>query len=984
MRDIKKIFMTIVGFAVLIAGIAMIVLPGPALLLIPAGLGILSRRYGWARSLLRKVKDSIRKRREKKGQKGLFFKESVPGASLPGKKEVGMDWHRREVGTVLKEIKSSHQGLSPEEAEGRLLEHGPNVLKAGRKKNPFMMFLDQFKDFMILVLIAAAVVSGAIGEPSDTIAIVVIVVLNAVIGFVQEYRAEKAMDALKKMAAPTATVTRGGSLSDIPAAELVPGDIVTLDAGKIVPADMRIIETAQLKIEEAPLTGESVPIEKHTKPLHEEMPPLGDRRNMAYKGTTVSYGRGKGVVVATGMRTELGRIAAMLQEQEEVKTPLQKRLAFFGQKLALAVIVICVLVFGLGVFRGEPPLLMLLTAISLAVAAIPEALPAVVTISLALGARKLVRQNALIRKLPAVETLGSVTYICSDKTGTLTLNRMTVEEVYFDGAVQRTDAIGGGSGGEKEPSPVFTFFMTGLALSNDAQEDAGGKLMGDPTETALYALARDNGLSKREQEKAFPRVAEIPFDSERKCMTTFHRGEMRDEVVRSGLLSHLSAFRLPASYVSFTKGAVEVLLGKSVSLLTRGGLRPLNPEEVSAVSERMAADGLRVLGIAFRAWDALPEDLSPEGVETGLVLIGLVGMMDPPREEVMEAVALCKQAGMKPVMITGDHPLTARAIAKRIGIIADDARSVITGRELQEMSPEDFEDRVERIRVYARVAPEQKLKIIRALQDKGQFVAMTGDGVNDAPALRRADIGIAMGITGTDVAKEAAHMILLDDNFASIVKAVKEGRRIFDNIRKFIRYTMTSNSGEIWTIFLAPFFGLPIPLLPIHILWINLVTDGLPGLALAAEPAEKGVMSRPPRHPEESIFAHGLGTHILWVGLLMGAVSLFTQELAINASWAHWQTMVFTVLCLSQMGHVLAIRSEKESLFTLGLFSNKPLLGAFLLTFVLQMATVYVPFLNPVFRTAPLSPGELALTLALSTVVFFAVEIEKWFRRRER
>ncbi|MFO0751735.1 MAG: cation-translocating P-type ATPase [Thermodesulfovibrionales bacterium] len=881
-----------------------------------------------------------------------------------------MEWHRREVDTVLREVKSSFRGLSPEEAESRFREYGPNELKEGRKKTPLAMFLAQFRDVMILVLIAAALVSGIIGEPSDTLAIAVIVVLNAVIGFVQEYRAEKALEALKKMAAPLATVTRGGSVSDIPAAGLVPGDIVLLDAGKVVPADLRIIEAARLKIEEAPLTGESVPIDKHTEPLHEERPPLGDRRNMAYKGTTVSYGRGVGVVVATGMRTELGRIAALLQEQEEVKTPLQKRLASFGQKLALAVIVICVVVFGLGVFRGEPPLLMLLTAISLAVAAIPEALPAVVTISLALGAKKLVRQNALIRKLPAVETLGSVTYICSDKTGTLTLNKMTVEEVYFDGAVYRTNAKGGmGAGAE---ASVFAVLMTALALNNDAQADAEGRLLGDPTETALHSLARDNGFERKEQEKAFPRVAELPFDSERKCMTTLH------ESTASPLLPFLPRHR----FVSFTKGAVEVLLEKSVSLLTREGLQPLPAEEINTVSERMASEGLRVLGLAVRTWEALPQDLSPEGVETGLILVGLVGMMDPPREEAPGAVALCREAGMNPVMITGDHPLTARAVARRIGILSDDERGVITGRELQELSPADFEDRVERIRVYARVAPEQKLRIIRALQDKGQFVAMTGDGVNDAPALRRADIGIAMGITGTDVAKEAAPLILLDDNFASIVKAVKEGRRIFDNIRKFIRYTMTSNSGEIWTIFLAPFFGLPIPLLPIHILWINLVTDGLPGLALAAEPAEKGIMGRPPRRPAESIFAQGLGIHILWVGLLMGAVSLFTQELALRAAGTHWQTMVFTVLCLSQMGHVLAIRSERESLFTLGLFSNKPLLGAFLLTFALQMSTIYVPFLQPVFRTAPLSAGELALTLVLSTVVFFAVEIEKWLRRR--
>ncbi|MBI5212297.1 MAG: cation-translocating P-type ATPase, partial [Nitrospirae bacterium] len=435
-------------------------------------------------------------------------------------------------------------------------------------------------------------------------------------------------------------------------------------------------------------------------------------------------------------------------------------------------------------------------------------------------------------------------------------------------------------------------------------------------------------------------------------------------------------------YISFTKGALEVLIEKADRILTSEGLKTINKSEIIRTSERMAADGLRILCLAVRQWDAMPDDMSPENVEAGLTVLGLVGMMDPPREEAREAVGLCKTAGIKPVMITGDHPLTAKAIAKRLEIIEDDTKAIITGRELDKLSLEEFEERVEHISVYARVAPEQKLKIVKALQDKGQFVAMTGDGVNDAPALKRADIGVAMGITGTDVSKEAAHMILLDDNFATIVKAVKEGRRIFDNIRKFIKYTMTSNSGEIWTIFLAPFLGLPIPLLPIHILWINLVTDGLPGLALAAEPAEKGVMQRPPRHPQESIFAHGLGGHIIWVGLLMGFVSIFTQAWSIKTGHAHWQTMVFTVLCLSQMGHVLAIRSERESLSSQGLFSNKPLLGAFALTFALQMATIYVPFLNPIFKTEPLTLNELVFTLALSSVVFFAVEVEKLFRRK--
>ena len=900
-----------------------------------------------------------------------------------------MRWHQKKTGEVIEDLGSSLKGLSPDEAEKRLQEYGPNELKEKKKKTVFMMFLDQFKDFMILVLMAAAVISGIIGEPSDTIAIVVIVILNAILGFTQEYRAEKAMAALKKMAAPTATVIRNGMPENIPASRLVPGDVVLLEAGKVVPADLRLTEAAQLKVDEAALTGESVPVEKHTKALHDELLPIGDRKNMAYKGTFVTYGRGVGVIAATGMDTELGKIATMLQEEEEVKTPLQKRLATFGRKLAIAVLAICAIVFTVGIMRGEQVFLMLLTAISLAVAAIPEALPAVITISLALGAKKMVRQNALIRKLPAVETLGSVTYICSDKTGTLTLNKMTVEEIYVDGKVVTSDELRVMSQDIRqtlEPavhhSSLITLFRA-LALSNDSQPDSGGNIIGDPTEIALYNIARDNGFDKKELERDFPRVAEIPFDSDRKCMTTFHKIPPSPPLLKGGRGDFDPLLKgSEGRYISFTKGAIDVLLEKSKDILTSEGLRSINREEILRVNEKMAAEGLRVLGMAMREWDSLPEDMSPESVETGLTILGLIGMMDPPREEAREAVALCKAAGIRPVMITGDHPLTAKAIARRLGIIEDGSKAIITGRELDRLSLEEFEKRVEHISVYARVAPEQKLKIVKALQDKGQFVAMTGDGVNDAPALKRADIGIAMGITGTDVSKEAAHMILLDDNFATIVKAVKEGRKIYDNIRKFVKYLLTTNSGEIWTLFLAPLAGLPIPLLPIHILWINLMTDGLPALALSVEPAEGGVMKRPPRHPKESIFAHGLGIHAIWVGLLMGGIVLFTQAWSIKTGHGHWQTMVFTVLCLTQLGHVLAIRSERESLFKMGLFSNKPLLGAVILSFVFQMLTIYVPSLNPIFKTEPLTFNELILTLALSSMVFFAVEIEKCYKRR--
>lgn len=893
-------------------------------------------------------------------------------------------WHHLSVREALEELGSSPRGITHEEAAKRLALHGRNELVERKKKTPLMMFLGQFTDFMILVLIAAAVVSGVIGETSDTIAIMVIVLLNAALGFSQEYRAEKAMAALKSLAAATATVVRAGTPRVIPAAYLVPGDIVQLEAGNIVPADMRIIEAARLTVDEAALTGESHPVEKHAGMLQEEALPLADRKNMLYKGTIVAYGRGAGAVTATGMETELGRIAAMLQEQGEVKTPLQKRLSDFGRKLSLAVIAICAIIFAAGILRGEKTVEVFLVAVSLAVAAIPEALPAVVTIALALGARKMVKQNALVRKLPAVETLGSVTYICTDKTGTLTENRMVVEEMWVDGRTIKAHRAEGmeqrvGPDSCFMPHAPYSLFMTALALSNDARFDSAGNIIGDPTEAALLAAAHERGYEKTALEASCARVAELPFDSERKLMTTIHKvTAVRDRERSAGIGA-------AEKYISFTKGAFEAIIERSPFILTSEGQRPLVQEEVRRMHDRMAEDGLRVIGIAMRTWDELPSDLSPTHVETGLALIGLSGMADPPRKEAAESVALCRTAGITPVMITGDHPLTAKVIARQVGIQDRDMPgAMITGSELAALSMEEFEERVESIRVYARVAPEQKLTIVRALQDKGHFVAMTGDGVNDAPALKRADIGVSMGITGTDVAKEASSMILLDDNFATIVKAVKEGRRIYDNVRKFIKYLLTTNSGEIWTLFLAPFMGLPIPLVPIQILWINLLTDGLPALALSLEPEESDVMKRPPRHPQESLFARGLGVHAVWVGLLMAAVTLPLQAWAIHTGEAHWQTMVFTVLCFLQLGHVLAIRSEKESLFRQGLLSNTPLLVSVLAMTGLQLVTVYVPFLNAVFKTEPMSAGELLVVLFLSSIVFIAVEMEKLVKRAKK
>jgi Ca2+-transporting ATPase len=736
-------------------------------------------------------------------------------------------------------------------------------------------------------------------------------------------------------------VLRERERQTLPANELVPGDIVLVEAGNVVPADLRLIEATQLKLGEAALTGESVPVTKQAAPLADAAQPLGDRRNMAFKGTIVTYGRGRGLVVATGMSTELGKIAETLAGADDVRTPLQLRLAQFGRRLVLAALAICVVIFVAGLLRGEEPLLMLLTAMSVAVAAMPEALPAVVTILLALGARKMVQHNALVRRLPAVETLGSVTYVCADKTGTLTRNEMRVESYFADGRFAAPAATA-------EP---WASLFTAMAQCNDASLDANHRWIGDPTEVALAMAAADAGYDRLALDETAPRVAELPFDSERKRMTTLHRTEH--------------------DVIAYTKGAPESVLPRC---------RAVPHDQVLAAAEQMAVDGLRVLALAVRNWARLPASVDADVIETDLRFLGLVGLIDAPRPEAIAAVRECRSAGITPVMITGDHPATARAVARRTGI-ADGEDALLTGAELARLGDEELADRVKNVRVYARVDPEQKIRIVRGLQAKGEFVAMTGDGVNDAPALRQAEIGVAMGKTGTDVAREAASLVLLDDDFATIVAAVREGRRIFDNIRKFIRYAVTTNSAEIWTIFLAPFLGLPIPLLPIHILWINLVTDGLPGLAIAAEPAERGVMERPPRPPKESIFAHGMWQHMIWVGFTMAGLTLFTQGYAIAAGSPQWQTMVFTVLTLLQMGHVLAIRSERLSLFEQGVFTNLPLVGAVAITIMLQLATIYLPLLNPIFHTAPLSAGELAFCFALSALIFVLVEIEKWLMR---
>lgn len=864
-------------------------------------------------------------------------------------------WHLQDAHELLRQHGvDPASGLPEAEATRRAQDHGFNEIQGRAQRGAFGLLLDQFKDFMILVLIAAAVISGVVGDMVDTLAILVIVMLNAVIGFVQAWRADRAVAALQQLAAAHATVLRDGQSRQIASRELVPGDVVLLEAGNQVPADLRLIDIAQLRVDESALTGESVAVEKHAATLKGVVHALGDRLNMAFKGTTAMHGRGRGLVVATGMSTELGKVASLLDRDTVRSTPLQLRLAAFGKRLAIAVIAICVVIFLVGVVRGEQPVLMVLTAISLAVAGIPEALPAVVTVLLALGARRMVSLNALIRRLPSVETLGSVTFICADKTGTLTQNRMHAEEVLTNGQTW----IPGG----RAPNVHQMELMRGAVLCNDASLSSAGQWQGDPTETALALVAQQSGLEKGQLEHQFARVQEFPFDSDRKRMSTLHA--------------------MGAGFMAYTKGAPESVIPLCISQWGEGGCVPLDANAVLATAEVMAARGLRVLALASRVHESLPVPTDVAMVETEMCLIGLVGLIDPPRPESASAVADCITAGITPVMITGDHPATALAIAQRLGIVADVNAQVLTGEELAGMPELALQERVASVKVYARVDPAQKIRIVQALQSRGEFVAMTGDGVNDAPALKQADIGVAMGRGGTDVAREASSLILLDDNFATIVAAVREGRRIYDNIRKFVRYTMTSNSGEIWLIFLAPLLGLPIPLLPIHILWVNLVTDGLPGLALAAEPAERDIMQRPPRAPQESLFANGMWQHILWVGLLFGGLCLLVQAWALASGHAHWQTMVFTVLTLGQMAHVLAIRSETASVFRLGLLSNRPLLGAVALTFSLQMACIYLPFLNPIFKTQPLSLVELMICVAAAAVVFVAVEVEKiWLRR---
>ncbi len=841
------------------------------------------------------------------------------------------EWYRLEANEVLQKLGSGEEGLNSSRIASLHEKYGKNILEEAKRKTRLQIFLGQFKDVMIIILIAASLISFIVGDPVDGFVILAIIIANAIIGFLQEYNAEKAVQALQKMSAQFAMVKRDGKVEKKEASELVPGDLIELNAGDIVPADARLLHVSSLKTEEAALTGESHSIDKIIAPIDKEKLMPGDQLNMVFKGTIVSNGSASAVVTSTGMKTEIGRIAGMMESGDQ-KTPLQKRLSVFSRQLSVIVVIICLAVFGLGLLRGEPVLIMFLTALSLAVAALPEALPAVITIALSKGAKRMVRQQALVRKLPAVETLGSVTYICSDKTGTLTQNVMTV---------QKTEFIEG-----KEE-----LLWKAMLMNNEVRITEEKKMHGDSTEIAMINYAEEKGMDREKVLQELPLRSLVPFDSERMRMSTAHTdGE---------------------KVLLFTKGAP----GKLAEVL-KPEARDL-AEKWLELNRQWAGEGLRVLMFAHKSLDSVAEE--PEAsIEKDLELLGMVAMIDPPREEVIEAIRECRSAGIRTLMITGDQPLTAQAIASKLEM-TDGKPLAMTGAEMGELSEGQLKEQIEKITVFARVSPAQKLEIVQTLQDKGQFVAMNGDGVNDAPSIKQADIGIAMGITGTDVTKEASDMILLDDNFATIVKAVKTGRRIYDNIRKFILYVLACNLAEILTIFLAPFFGLAIPLLPIHILWINLVTDGLPGLALSNEPAEPDIMKRPPRPPKESLFAQGMIPKVLLHGSIMAGLALYIQHWALGQGHtvAMQQTLVFTFLCFAQLAHVLSVRSNDHLIFKRSIFSNPPLWGAVFLTILLQLALVYIPALHPIFKTTSLAWNEMGMVLMMTGAALVGFELSK-------
>ena len=871
------------------------------------------------------------------------------------------------------------QGLSSAEALKRLSAHGPNELVEKGRKKAWRILLAQVKEVMILILLAAAVISAVLHEYMDAIVILVIVVLNTILGFWQEFKAENAMAALKKMTVPHVRVRRDGAETQISAKDLVPGDILLIEAGNVVPADARLIEAPNIKVQEAALTGESESVDKHTSELQGGDIALADRKNMIYRGTVITYGRGQAVVTNTGMHTELGKIATLIQGVEDEQTPLQRRLSDLGKSLALAAVGLIIAVAGFMYFQGAGLKETFMTAISMAVAAIPEGLPAVVTISLALGAQQMLKKKALIRQLPAVETLGSVTVICSDKTGTLTQNKMTVTNVTLpDHSYTMDDA----AAKFKEDADLGLLLLAGM-LCNDAvmDESTQNSIIGDPTEGALVIAAQKAGLIQQDIKTLMSRVRELPFDSERKRMSTVHtfpaasQGPILDAI--------LSPAKKADDYLVLCKGATDGLIEVCRRILINGAVEILTEQKKTAILAKntaMAKNGVRVLGLAYRSIGADALD-QPKTYEQDLIFLGMASMLDPVRPEAVESVWICKQAGIRPVMITGDHPLTAVAIAKELGLTTNE--TFLTGQDIERMSVEERNARIPEISVFARVSPEHKMIIIDVLQAHHQIVAMTGDGVNDAPALKSADIGVAMGITGTDVSKESSDMVLLDDNFATIIAAVEEGRRIYDNIRKFVRYILTGNTGEIVVMVVGPLLGMPLPLLPIQILWINLVTDGVPAIALGFEEAENDVMKRPPHNPKEGIFARGLGWQIILMGLIVGLISVaagywfWSEETGSKA----WQTMVFTMLTFCQMAYALCVQKQQQSLFTYSWLHNPLLLLAVGVTLALQLIVIYVPFFNTVFRTTPLRWEELGVCAAGAGATIMITELKKFFLR---
>ena len=895
-------------------------------------------------------------------------------------------WFTKEITEVEKELQTDlERGLTSEEVSKRQEKYGFNELKAKKKKSLFQKFLEQFKDFSIIILIIAAIVSGVVGVAegegiTDTIIILIVVIVNAIIGVSQEAKAEKSLEALQKLTNHASKVIRNGEITVVPARELVPGDIVVLDTGDYIPADLRIIEAVNLKSQEASLTGESVPVEKNIDVISDSEIGLGDRLNMLFSSSLVTYGRGKGIVVETGMNTEVGKIAGMLDNTQEQITPLQQKLNKLGKTLGIAAIVICIIIFIVGLIQGKEAIHMFMTAVSLAVAAIPEGLVAVSTIVLAIGVQKMVKKNAIVKRLPAVETLGSSTVICSDKTGTLTQNKMTVEKIFLNYQTINLEDV-------KNIDEDVKKLVYANMLCNDTKISKDGSLTGDPTETALVDMAFKLDFDPSIYDQ-MPRVEEIPFDSDRKLMTTVNKvGE---------------------KYIVYTKGGIDELLRICNSYIDHGEIKQdLNnyAQTIRKHNEIMAKDALRVLGCAYKEIDHIPTKEEMENIENDLIFVGMVGMIDPPREEAKKAVEKCKTAGIKTVMITGDHKITATAIAKKLGILENEEEA-ITGLELEKMSQEELEKNVRKYSVYARVSPEHKVRIVKAWQKNGEIVAMTGDGVNDSPALKTADIGCAMGIVGTDVAKEAADVILTDDNFATIVSAVEEGRRIYDNILKVIQFLLSSNVGEIVVLFLAtlctPLFAnwfgitdiahLEI-LLPIHILWINLVTDSLPALALAFDPANKDIMNRKPNKPRKGVFTRGMTWRVIYQGVMIGLLTLAAFMIGLATTTTPidgltldeskievGQTMAFATLALAELVHVYNVRNNKESLFKTGIKGNKKLIWATIASSTLMLVILLVPALRNVFSIPVLPTQNILELLGLIIAPLIIVEIFKLFK----